>query len=118
MVQRMERNKDGGLNIKYEKILKKNRYTKDQYLRNLQQCFAANEFINIRFANNDVRKMNSGGELYAIQIAQDYYSTNYADRGYLFLMVDINNPDKPIIKVRTWQPDKDPNFGLYGPGDF
>ena len=118
MVQRMERNKDGGLNIKYEKILKKNRYTKDQYLRNLQQCFAANEFINIRFANNDVRKMNSGGELYAIQIAQDYYSTNYADRCYLFLMVDINNPDKPIIKVRTWQPDKDPNFGLYGPGDF
>ena len=56
--------------------------------------------------------------MYAIQIAQDYYSTNYGDKGYLFLIVDINNPTQPLIKVRTWQPDKDPNFGLYGPGDF
>lgn len=99
-------------------ILRRNRYTKDEYLRNLQRCFDANEFINIRFANNDVYKMSQGGELYAIQIAQDYYSTNYADKGYLFLMVDINDPERPLIKVRTWQPEKDPNFGLYGPGDF
>lgn len=108
---------DGG-KVVYNNILRKNRYTKDTYLRNLKGCFAANEFINIRFANNDVYKMSSGGELYAIQIAQDYYSSNYADKGYLFLMVDINDPEKPIIKVRTWQPEKDPNFGLYGPGDF
>lgn len=65
-----------------------------------------------------MRKMNGGGELYAIQIAQDYYSSSYGDKGYLFLMVDINDPENPIIKVRTWQPDKDPNFGLYGPGDL
>lgn len=108
---------DGG-KVVYNNILRKNRYSKDQYLNNLKGCFAANEFINIRFANNDVYKLSSGGELYAIQIAQDYYSSNYADQGYLFLMVDINDPEKPIIKVRTWQPEKDPNFGLYGPGDF
>ena len=108
---------DGG-KVVYNNILRKNRYTKDTYLRNLKGCFAANEFINIRFANNDVYKLSSGGELYAIQIAQDYYSSNYADQGYLFLMVDINDPERPIIKVRTWQPEKDPNFGLYGPGDF
>lgn len=99
-------------------IIRKNRYTKDQYLSNLKRCFASNEFINIRFANNDVVKLAQGGELYAIQIAQDYYSSSYGDKGYLFLMVDINDPQNPIIKVRTWQPEKDPNFGLYGPGDF
>lgn len=108
----------GRATITNNKILKKNRYTKDQYLNNLSRCFASNEYINIRFANNDVVKLGKGGELYAIQIAQDYYSTNYGDKGYLFLMVDINDPDKPTIKVRTWQPEKDPNFGLYGPGDF
>lgn len=48
----------------------------------------------------------------------DYYSSTYGDKGYLFLMVDINDPENPIIKVRTWQPERDPNFGLYGPGDF
>jgi hypothetical protein len=87
-------------------------------LVNLKKCFKRNEFVNLRFSNNDVMKMGIGGELYAIQIQQDYYSSTYGDKGYLFLMVDINNPEKPLIKVRTWQPEKDPDFGLYGPGDF
>ena len=99
-------------------IIKYNRYSKDQYLKNLSRCFNANEFINIRFANNDVVKLGKGGETYGIQIAQDYYSSSYGDKGYLFLEVDVNNPKQPVIKVRTWQPERDPNFGLYGPGDF
>lgn len=111
-------NKEMGTTTMGNTIIQKNRYTKDQYLNNLSRCFGSNEYINIRFANNDVLKMAHGGELYAIQIAQDYYSSTYGDKGYLFLMVDINDPEKPIIKVRTWQPEKDPNFGLYGPGDF
>lgn len=101
-----------------DKIIKYNRYSKDQYLKKLSSCFNANEFINIRFSNNDVVKLGKGGEMYGIQIAQDYYSSSYGDKGYLFLEVDVNNPKQPIIKVRTWQPEKDPNFGLYGPGDF
>lgn len=99
-------------------IIKYNRQTKDQYLKNLERCFANNEFINIRFANNDVQRLGQGGNVYAIQIAQDYYSSSYGDQGYLFLMVDINDPKHPSIKVRTWQPDKDPNFGLYDAGHF
>ena len=81
----------GRATISNNQILKKNRYTKDQYLNNLSRCFASNEYINVRFANNDVVKLAKGGELYAIQIAQDYYSTNYGDKGYLFLMVDITS---------------------------
>ena len=100
------------------KIIKYNRQTKNDYLRNLEHCFAGNEYINIRFANNDVIKAGKGGETYGIQIKQDYYSSTYGDTGYLFLMVDVNNPDNPIIKVRTWQPEKDPNFGVYGLSDF
>lgn len=99
-------------------IIKYNRHTKDTYLRHLQKSFESKEYINLRFASNDVRKLGKGGELYAIQISQEYYSSNYGDKGYLFLMVDINDPDKPIIKVRTWQPEKDPNFGIYGPEHF
>lgn len=96
------------------KIIKYNRQTKNEYLRNLEHCFAGNEFINIRFANNDILKAGRGGETYGIQIKQDYYSSTYGDTGYLFLMVDVNDPDNPVIKVRTWQPEKDPNFGIYG----
>jgi len=100
------------------RIIKMNRQTKDEYLKNLKRCFEKNEFVNIRFSNNDVIKMGEGGESYAIQIQQDYYSSTYGDKGYLMLMVDINEPTKPLIKLRTWQPEKDPNFGIYGPGDF
>ncbi len=99
-------------------IIKYNRQTKDEYLRNLARCFASNEFVNIRFSDTEVRKPGKGKETYAIQIAQDYYSSSYGDHGYLFLEVDINDPKKPLIIIRTWQPNKDPKFGLYGPADF
>ena len=101
------------------KIIKYNRYSKNEYIKHLQRCFDSNEYVNIHFANNDVVKAGGDfGEVYGIQIKQDYYSTNYGDTGYLFLCVDLNDPNNPIIKVRTWQPDRDPDFGLYGLGDF
>ena len=92
------------------KLIKYTRQTKSEYMRKLKMCFQSNQFINIRFADNDVVKMGAGGETYGIQIKQDYYSTNYGDHGYLFLMVDFNDPDNPSIKVRTWQPDRNPNI--------
>lgn len=86
------------------------RYTKREFIRKLERSFKSNQFINIRFSNNDVEKANVGGEVYGIQIKQDYYSSSYGDTGYLFLVVDINNPDKPIISIRTWQPERNPNI--------
>lgn len=100
------------------KVIKYTRQSKQEYIRNLAHCFAGNEFINIRFANNDIIKSGKGGETYGIQIKQDYYSSTYGDTGYLFLMIDVNDPDNPIIKVRTWQPERDPNFGIIGIADF
>jgi hypothetical protein len=99
-------------------IIIRTRYTKEQYLKNLERCFASNEFVNVRFANNDIIKAGKGGEIYGIQIKQDYYSANYGDTGYLFLLVDLNDPDAPMIKVRTWQPEPDPVDGLYDISHF
>ena len=100
------------------KVIRFTRQSKQEYIRNLAHCFAGNEYINIRFANNDIVKSGKGGETYGIQIKQDYYSSTYGDTGYLFLMIDVNDPDNPIIKVRTWQPERDPNFGIIGISDF
>jgi hypothetical protein len=99
-------------------IIIRTRYTKEQYLKNLERCFASNEFVNVRFANNDIIKAGKGGEIYGIQIKQDYYSANYGDTGYLFLLVDLNDPESPMIKVRTWQPEPDPVDGLYDISHF
>ena len=99
------------------KIVQFNRLTKNQYMRNLEASFRSNEFINIRFTNNEVRSTKAN-DVFGIQIKQDYYSSNYGDTGYLFLMVDMRNPDEPLIKIRTWQPEKDKVEGIYGLGHF
>ena len=93
-------------------VVKYTRQTKGEYMKKLEHIFAGNEFINLRFADNQIRKSGVGGEIYGIQIKQDYFSSSYGDTGYLFLMVDLNHPKEPVIHVRTWQPEKDPNFGL------
>ena len=101
-----------GENQRYidNEMVKYTRLDKAAYLKNLEKSFGSNEFINIRFTDNEVKKMGKGGETYGIQIHQDYYSSSYGDTGYLFLMVDMNEMDAPVIKVRTWQPNRDPNI--------
>lgn len=120
VAQRMEPTqgkKDGSVSFHNNKYIKQTQYSKEQYLKNLEACFRSNEFVNIRFANNDVRKA-AVGEEYGIQIKQDYYSTNYGDEGYLYIQVDLNDRKEPVIKVRTWQPEPDPEVGLFGLGNF
>lgn len=105
------------------------RKSKEEYLKQLEKCFRSNEYVNIRFAENDIAKSGFGGETFGIQIKQDYFSSSYGDQGYLFLMVDFNNEDAPVITVRTWQPERqqditprlkkdDPDYGIYGLGIF
>ena len=45
-------------------------------------------------------------EKFVIQLAQDYKSSSYADKGYLMLLVDITNKEEPLIEIRTWQPNE------------
>ena len=86
------------------------RKTKSEYMAQLKRCFASNQFINIRFANTDVGAVDVGEDTYGIQLRQEYFSSSYGDVGYLYLMVDFLNPDEPIIKVRTWQPERKPDL--------
>lgn len=97
-----------------------NRQTKTEYIDNLGRSFKSKEYINLKFSNIEVMKFTRGNNnnLFSIQIKQDYYSSNYGDTGYLFLQVDVNDYKKPVIHIRTWQPEPDPDFGLYGPWSF
>jgi len=110
-------------------MVKYTRLDKNTYLKNLERSFGSNEFINIRFTDNDIKKMGKGADTFGILIHQDYYSSSYGDTGYLFLMVDLNDMDAPVIKVRTWQPNRDskwngnferddPYYGLIYGGNF
>ncbi|MEM9051586.1 MAG: LPP20 family lipoprotein, partial [Bacteroidota bacterium] len=105
----------GGLsqqNVEYIKL------SKQDYMDRLDRIFAKNEFINMRFEDNEVRKTQKDEKIYGIQIAQHYFSSSYADKGYLFLMIDLNDTLNPRIYVRTWQPNKSNDGTVFGLEDF
>ena len=103
--------------------------TKKEYMEQLRRCFNSQEYINLRFSDTDVERSGIGGETYALQLKQDYVSQTYGDQGYLFLFVDFNDIDKPIIHIRTWQPERNPDLtpnlppnhpraGIFSPATF
>lgn len=115
-LKRDPRYNDGKLlNNEYVKLT---RHTKEQFIKNLKASFAGKEYINLHFSNCEVIQLRSGVDRYGIQLKQEYYSSNYGDTGYLYLLLDLTNPKEPIIHVRTWQPQPDPDFGVIGAGHF
>lgn len=92
--------------------------TKREFLRNLRRQFQSKDYINLHFSQNRIYQLQKGVERYGIEIKQDYYSSNYGDTGYLTLIFDLTNSDQPVIHVRTWQEQPDPNFGVVSPADF
>ncbi len=92
--------------------------TKREFLRNLRRQFQSKDYINLHFSQNRIYQLQKGVERYGIEIKQDYYSSNYGDTGYLTMIFDLTNPDQPVIHVRTWQEQPDPNFGVVSPADF
>lgn len=130
VTKKLEKVKGGdGFGLAQKEDITYTQKTKAEYLDQLRRCFASQEYINLRFSDTDVERSGVGGETYALQLRQDYVSTTYGDQGYLFLFVDFNDPDRPLIHVRTWQPERNPDLtpnlppdhpraGIFSPASF
>lgn len=95
--------------VKYVKL------NKAEYVKRIKKQFSKKEFINIRFKDNTVTRVQSEGDkIFGIQISQYYYSSDYRDNGYLFLMFDLHDIDNPKIMVRSWQPEKNADGSIIG----
>lgn len=114
VVEEMIGNVEEGFRM--EKKVVKTRQSKEQFLTNLKRAFESKEFVNLQFVNNYIqpsrRSIQNGHDVYGIQIRQDYFSNNYKDQGYLFLLVDVTDPDQPIVSVRVWQEMPDEEEGI------
>lgn len=117
VVPRVSRGLDGATTFKKELIQHRfnNKY---DFLKKLKVGFESKEFINLRFNSVTVDQAEDKREIYGIQLEQDYYSSNYCDHGYLLIGLNYENKEEPSIFVRAWQPEPDPNFGLYKLPDF
>jgi len=81
------------------------KYTKDEYLKKQKQVFDVHKDIYLGFTNFQIMRKNNAKGVYGISMRQNYNASNYADEGYLFLLVDFNE-EKPQIYVRSWQPQE------------
>lgn len=130
VTKKLEKVKSGeGFGLAQKDQITYSQKSKKEYMEQLRRCFASQEFINLRFTDTDVERSGVGGETYALQLKQDYISQTYGDQGYLFLFVDFNDPDKPVIHIRTWQPERNPDLtpnlppdhpraGIFSPASF
>lgn len=97
-------------NVKYDTLSKKN------YMDRLRTHFNTKEYINLNFTDTEFQRASNGEEFYGIRVRQEYFSSNYGDVGYLFLLVDLRK-ELPVIHVRAWQNDKLPLDALFGMTD-
>ena len=79
--------------------------SKSQYMAKLRRHFKNKEYINLNFTETDFNQASTAEDFFGIRVRQEYFSNNYGDVGYLFLLVDLRGKD-PIIHVRAWQDDK------------
>lgn len=78
-----------------------NKYTKKQYIDNVAVSFKTKEWIRLEFGSTQV-SMSRDKNQFSINLFQEYLSSNYGDRGYLFLFIDTTG-GYPKILVRTWE---------------
>ena len=91
---------------------------KIQYLENLKRVFTNNQYINIKFSDIEVSKPYDKDYVYCVRLVQDWNSSNYSDKGWLFLIIDFKNENAPKIWVRAWDPFDTPLRDRTGEGDF
>lgn len=80
--------------------------TKKEYMESLKSIFKKNNFINVNFDDIIVVEHRNIPHVYGVTLKQDWKSSMYADKGYVFLLIDYRNEQEPVITVRTWQPDE------------
>ena len=80
--------------------------SKKKYIEKIERIFKLNDFLKINFEEVAVVKHPKIPEIYGVTLKQNWNSSTYSDQGYLFLMVDYRDISKPLIHVRSWQPEK------------
>jgi len=63
--------------------------------------------VNVKFDHVSVRPSSTNSDYFGTTLHLSWTSSSgYCDKGWIFLLWDLSNPDKPKIPVRTWQPDE------------
>jgi len=80
---------------------------KQQYISSLRNVFRNNKYINVDFSDIMVLQHEEYPQVYGVTLKQIWDSSLLKDDiGYVFLLIDFRDINKPLIHVRTWQPEQ------------
>ena len=99
-------NRDASNQLLSQEIITYQKQTKSEYLTKLKPIFETNGYINIKFDDIEVKQHQKYPSVYQVQLRQEWNTAKYSDAGYLLVIIDFTDEDKPLIQVRTWQPEK------------
>jgi hypothetical protein len=93
--------------------------TKEEYLSRLQSVFNSSKYLMLEFDHIEVIKHRKYPNFYGVLLQQSWKSSDYSDKGWLFLLVQFKDGEEPLIWVRTWQDVKDtPYDSVFGLHNF
>jgi hypothetical protein len=108
ILRKKDRPKDDNLMLKglggqqYQLVVQ----NKKEYIAKLQKIFSKNNYINIKFEEVSVIQHPTHEKIYGVTLKQYWNTSTYSDVGWLFLMINFEDPLNPSIEVRTWQPNE------------
>lgn len=101
-----QRKTQGDMGVRLEQKVKYTVQSKEQYISKLSQIFQNTRRINVEFDHISVVMHGAKPNIYGVTLHQKWQTNTYSDEGWLFLLWDFNDPEKPQIHVRTWQPEQ------------
>lgn len=102
----MQRKMHGDIGLRFEQKVNYTVQSKEQYITKLSRIFKNNSRINVEFDHISVVMHPAKPNIYGVTLHQKWQTSSYSDEGWLFLLWDFNDPDRPQIHIRTWQPDQ------------
>jgi hypothetical protein len=82
------------------------RRSKQTYFDKLKKVFETTAFIKVLYEDVQIRKHPSFKEIYGVSFKQIWHSSTYSDEGYIFLLIDFLDINRPLIHLSAWQPMK------------
>lgn len=101
-----QRSNHGDMGVRLEQKVNYTVQSKEQYINKLSRVFKNNRRVNVEFDHISVVMHGAKPNIYGVTLHQKWQTSSYSDEGWLFLVWDFNDPEKPQVHVRTWQPDQ------------
>ena len=85
---------------------KRTKLSKFEYIAHLKDnIFKLNANLDVDFKDIKILKHPDYEEIYGVNLYQIWRSSTYSDTGYLYIIIDFENENQPLIHVRAWQKD-------------